>query len=89
MTNRYANALARELLEMFFQHKYIPQPIPIEIERNFTSELISELATLLEVELELASPKHPQTIGAAEKSHGPFKRTLKLNTEEQWIDWHK
>ena len=36
-----------------------------------------------------ASLKRPQTIGAVEQSHGPLKRILKLNTEEQWKDWHK
>ena len=50
---------------------------------------MSELASLLEVKLKHASLKHPQTIGAVERSHGPLKRILKLNTEEQWKDWHK
>ena len=48
-----------------------------------------ELITLLEVKLDHATLKHPQTIGAVEHSHGPLKRILKLNTSEQWNDWHK
>ena len=49
---------------------------------------MSELANLLEVKLKHASLKHPQTIEAVERSHGPLKRSLKLHTEEQWKDWH-
>ena len=36
-----------------------------------------------------ATVKHPKIIGAVERSHGPLKRILKLNTFEQWNDWHK
>ena len=50
---------------------------------------MSELAILLEVKLKHASLKHPQTIGAVERSHGPLKQILKLNTEKEWKDWHK
>ena len=89
LTNGYADTVARELVKVFFQHSYIPQTILSDLATNFTSELMSELASLLEVKLKHASLKHPQTIGAVERSHGPLKRILKLNTEEQWKDWHK
>ena len=89
LTNGYADTVARELVKVFFQHSYIPQTILSDLGTNFTSELMSELASLLEVKLKHASLKHPQTIGAVERSHGPLKRILKLNTEEQWKDWHK
>ena len=89
LTNRYADTIARELVKVFFQHSYIPQTILSDLGTNFNSELMSELPSLLEVKLKYASLKHPQTIGAVERSHGPLKRILKLNTEEQWKDWHK
>ena len=89
LTNGYADTVAKELVKVFFQHSYIPQTILSDLGTNFTSELMSELASLLEVKLKHASLKHPQTIGAVERSHGPLKRILKLNTEEQWKDWHK
>ena len=89
LTNGYAETVARELVKVFFQHSYFPQTILSDLGTNFTSELMSELASLLEVKLKHASLKHPQTIGAVERSHGPLKRILKLNTEEQWKDWHK
>ena len=89
LTNGYADTVVRKLVKVFFQHSYIPQTILSDLGTNFTSELMSELASLLEVKLKHASLKHPQTNGAVERSHGPLKRILKLNTEEQWKDWHK
>ena len=89
LTNGYADTVARELAKVFFQHSYIPQTILSDLGTNFTSELMSELASVLELKLKHASLKHPQTIGAVELSHGPLKQILKLNTEEQWKDWHK
>ena len=56
---------------------------------NFTSELTSELASLLDVKLNDTSLEDPKTIGAVEISHGPSRRIFELNTEEQWRDWHK
>ena len=50
---------------------------------------MSELASFLEVKLKLVSLKHPQFIGAVERSHGPLKQILKINTEEQWKDCYK
>ena len=44
---------------------------------------------LLEIQLEHASLKHPQTVGVVERSHSALKRILKLNTNEQWNDWFK
>ena len=89
LTNGYAETVARELVKVFFQHSYIPQTILSDLGTSFTSELMSELASLLEVKLKHALLKHPQTIGAVERSLGPLKRILKLNTEEQWKDWYK
>ena len=89
LTNVYADTVARKLVKVFFQHSYIPQTIHSDLGTNFTSELMSESARLLEVNLKHASLKHPQTIGAIERSHGTLKRISKLNTENKWKDWHK
>ena len=81
LTIGYADTVARELGKVFFRHRYIPHTIVSDLGTNFTSELMSELASLLEVNLKHASLNHPQTIGAVERSHGPLKRILKLNIE--------
>ena len=74
LTNGYADIVALELVKVFFQHNYIPHTIFSDLGTNinFTSELISELKSLLEVKLKHASLKHPQTIGAVERSNGPL-----------------
>ena len=50
---------------------------------------MADLTKLLEVELKHATLKHPQTIGVVERSHAALKWILKLNSNEQWNDWHK
>ena len=75
LTNGYADTVARELVKLFFQHNYIPQTKLSDLGTNFTSELKSELASLLEVKLKHASLKHRQTIGAVERSHGPLNKS--------------
>ena len=44
---------------------------------------------MLEIQLDHARLKHPQTVGVVERSHSALKRILKLNTNEQWNDWFK
>ena len=73
LTNASADTVARELTKMFFVHSYIPKKILADFGKTFTSELMHELATLLEIQLNHATLKHPQTIGLVERSHGPLK----------------
>ena len=56
---------------------------------SFISELVHNLTKLLEIQLEHASLKHPQTVGFVERSHRAVKRILKLTTNEQWNNWCK
>ena len=35
-----------------------------------------------------ATLKHAKTVGVVERSHAALKRILKLNTDEQWSNWH-
>ena len=89
LTNTSADTVARELVRFFFHHCYIPRTIVTDLGTNFTSELMKELATLLQMNLKHASLKHPQTIGVVERSHAMLNRILKCNTDEHWSDWHK
>ena len=56
---------------------------------SFVAKLLHELTNLLEIKLQHASLKHPQTIGVVERSHSALKRILKLNTDEEWTKWYK
>ena len=53
------------------------------------AKLLHELTNLLEIKLQHASLKHPQSIGVVERSHSALKRILKLNTDEKWTTWYK
>ena len=48
-----------------------------------------ELTKLLEVKLNHASLKLPQTLEVVERCHSAPKHIVKLNTKEQWTDWYK
>ena len=48
-----------------------------------------ELTKLLEIKLDHASLKNPQTVGVVQRSHSALKRILKLNRNEQWNDWYR
>ena len=50
-TNASADTVARELARFFLQHSYIPRSVVTDSSINFTSELIKELATFLEINL--------------------------------------
>ena len=89
LTNGSADTVARELVKIFFQHSYLPSTLLSDLGTNFTSKLMAELTKLLEVKLKHATLKHPQTIGVVERSHAALKRIQKLNSNEQWNDWHK
>ena len=89
LTNGSADTVARELVKIFFNHSYLPRTIVSDLGSTFVSELMHELTQLLDIELKHASLKHPQTIGVVERSHGPLKRILKINSKEPWNDWHK
>ena len=79
LTNGSADTVAKELVKIFFNHSYLPHTIVSDLGSTFVSELLQELAELLEIKLKHASLKHPQSIGAVEGSHGPLKRILKIN----------
>ena len=89
LTNGRADNVARALTTIFFQHSYMPSKIHSDLGTAFVSELIHELTKMLKICLEHASLKHPQIVGVVERSHSALKRILKLNTNEQWNDWHK
>ena len=86
LTNASVDTVARELVRFFFQHSFSPRTVVTDLGTNFTSELMKELATLLEINLKHASLKRPQTIDVVERSHAMLNRILKCNTDEHWSD---
>ena len=89
LTSAHAGTIAKALVSIFFQHSYIPKTILSDFGTSFVAKLLHELTNLLEIKLQHASLKYPQTIGVVERSHSALKRILKLNTDEKWTTWYK
>ena len=53
------------------------------------SQLIKEVAGVLDITLKHATTKHAQTIGLLERSHASIKQALKIETGERRSLWHK
>ena len=67
-----AATVTKYLFQWFLRHCYIPLLIITDQGSQFTSQMLHELADLLEIKLEHATLKHAQTIGVVERSHGPL-----------------
>ena len=71
-------SVAEALTSIFFQHSYIPEKIVADLGTQFTSGLFHELTQLLEIKIEHASLKHPQSVGVVERAHSCLKKILKM-----------
>ena len=58
-----AKSVAQKLVSIFHQHCYIPDTILSDLGSVFTSKLFKELTVILQIQLNQATLKHPQTIG--------------------------
>ena len=81
--------LARALTSIFQRHSYTPTTIICDLGTAFTSELMSELADLMELQPKHCTLKHAQTKGLLEKNHAPFKQILRINENQSTTDWHR
>ena len=55
----------------------------------FTSDLMHELVSLLEIKLRHATLIYAQSVGVVERSHLSMKRILRLDSNQTGNDWHK
>ena len=55
----------------------------------FMSQVIKEVAEVLGITLQHATPKHVQTIGMLERTDGSLRKALKVETGERKSMWHK
>ena len=63
-----------DIISIFLRHTYIPSQIICDPGTAFTSHLMSELATSLEIKLKHGILKHAQTIGLLERNQAPLKQ---------------
>ena len=88
LTSAHAGTTAKALVSKFFQNSYILTTILSDLGTSFVAKLLHELTNLLEIKLQHASLKHPQSIGVVKRSPA-LKRILKLNTDRKWTTWYK
>ena len=67
----------------YFFNIAIFQNVVTSLGTSLFSELMFELASLLQVKIKHASLKHAQCVGVVETAHGALKCILKLNTNQQ------
>ena len=84
-----APTVAKSLVSIFFRHSYMPYMIIAHLGSVFTSDLMHELASLLEIKLRHATLKRAQSVGVVESSHFSMKRILGLDSNQTSKDWHK
>ena len=84
-----AKAVTDILTQIFLKHAYIPKVILTDKGSQFTSNLMKDVTTLLDIELRHATVKHAQTIGLLERAHAGIKKCLKIYENEEHSDWHK
>ena len=63
------------------KHTYLPTTIISHEGSVFVSQIISEVATVLGVQILHATTKHAQTDGILERTHASVKTTLKMSQD--------
>ena len=84
----HARDVAAALMSIFLRHSHIPEVLITDLGSAFTSSLLKEVTELLEIELSIATVKHPQTIGLLERAHASFKKHLKMYEAADHSDWY-
>ena len=79
LKNGSADTIFTEFVKIFFHHSYLSKTFLSYQGTNFHSKLMAEIPKLLEVELQLATLKHPQTVRSLKRSLAAYKWTLTLN----------
>ena len=87
--NSTARTIGRCILDVMTRHAYLPTLILSDKGSQFRSEVVAEIAQILEIQISHASTKHAQTIGILERTHASIKTALKISTGERRSMWHK
>ena len=88
--NSTAKTIGRCIVDVMTRHSSLPILILSDKRwSQFRSEVVAEIAHILEIQISHASTKHAQTIGILEKTHASIKTALELSTGERRSMWHK
>ena len=67
---------------------YIPKTILSDVGTAFTAHVMTELSKLLEITLQYATVKHPQTVGSVDRTDASLKQYLGIYENKLKKDWH-
>ncbi len=81
-----AASVAEELLRIFARVG-VPEEILTDQGTNFTSQLLTELYSMLHVRPIRTTPYHPQTDGLVERFNQTLKSMLQKTAKEEGKDW--
>ena len=89
ITDASATNTAKVIIDIMTKHTYLPTILITDKSTAFTSNLVAEIARILEIQVKCATTKHPQTIGKLERTHASLKTNLKMATGDYRRQWHK
>ena len=89
VTNANALSVTKVIVDIMTRHAYLPTRIITDLGSVFVSQIVNEVASILNINLRHATVKHAQTIGILERTHASIKTSLKIATGHYRNQWHK
>ena len=89
VTNANAPTVAKVIMDIMCKHTYLSTTLISDKGSAFISQVLSEVASILGVQLRHATTKHAQTIGIIERTHATMKQNLKMSNDDYRKQWHK
>lgn len=91
ITDKESETVARCFVKDFVLRYGNPRIICTDQGKEFVSDLFKKVAQLLEIETEVSTPYHHESIGALENSHKQLNNFLQIQTnkykDKSWSEW--
>lgn len=87
LANQEADTVARAFVKHIILRHSSPESILTDNGTNFVSELFRNVCKLLGAKRQLATPYHPETNGALERTHRTFKEFLRNYVNDDLNNW--
>ena len=89
VSNTTAVNTAKVKIDIMTRHAYLPTLSKTDKGSVFVSQVIHEVAEILDIYLKHATTKHAQTIRILERAHAKIMTSLKMGSGDQRKNWHK
>lgn len=87
LVNQEAETIARAFVKNIILRHSSPRSILTDNGSNFVSELFKNVCKILGIKRHLATPYHPETNGALERTHRTFKEFLRSYVNDSFDNW--